>query len=383
MTVSTSDGPGAVPPRARIWAVDDSALQGEICRLALEPFYEVRLFNHGARLLEALATSHEPPDVLVVDWHMPELSGLDVCRFVRETRDSGTLPVLVLTASGVENLAEAFEAGANDFVRKPFSVIELVARIKGLARGKLIHDRLAEAERRLRVEGEYRERFIGMLAHDLRQPLNTVALANQALVQSTASGPAAPPLLIVQNQAAKRMSRMISELLDFTRSRPETGMPLERRFLDLETVAREVIEEMRIGHPDRSFELNVTGSCEGSWDRDRLAQICSNLITNAIEHSSSPTTAIAVNVTRQSDHVELSVSNQGTPIPESLLPLIFEPFRRGTGASRASSGVGLGLHIVYEIARAHGGTVAAQSDASATVFRVALPTDPQPASRRV
>ena len=169
---------------------------------------------------------------------------------------------------------------------------------------------------------------------------------------------------------------MVAELLDFTRSRPETGMPIERRLMDLEPLARSVIEEMRVGHPSRSFRLNVQGPCIGCWDRDRLAQVCSNLIGNAVEHSSSPSSPIEVGVAKRAEHVELSVSNEGTPIPSSLRPELFEPFRRGPDAPKASGGLGLGLYIVQQIVRAHGGTVSAESDVRATVFRVSLPIAP-------
>jgi signal transduction histidine kinase len=124
--------------------------------------------------------------------------------------------------------------------------------------------------------------------------------------------------------------------------------------------------------------LNVKGPCIGCWDRDRLAQICSNLIGNAIEHSSSPSSPIEVGVEKRSEHVELAVSNEGIPIPSSLLPELFDPYRRGRDATRAGGGLGLGLYIVQEIVRAHGGTVSAKSDPRATVFRVSLPIAPSP-----
>jgi signal transduction histidine kinase len=359
-------------PRPVIWLVDDSDLQGELGRRALASAQDVRIFNDGTTLLEALGSGGNP-DLLVVDWHMPDVCGLDVCRFVRETRDAATLPILILTATGGPDLAEAFEAGANDFVLKPFSPTELDARVGALIRTKNAHRQLAEMERRLRVEGEFRERFIGMLAHDLRQPLNTFLLASQTIGRVVPTSPILAKLLETQDSAAGRMTRMIAELLDFARSRPDSGMPIERQLMDFESLARMVVDEMRAAHPERSIQLTANGPFVGHWDPDRLAQVCTNLLANAIEHSSSPASPIDVRLARRRDHVELSVSNEGKPIPSNLLPLLFEPFLRGRDASRSSGGVGLGLHIVQEIARAHGGTVSAESDASATVFRVTLP----------
>jgi signal transduction histidine kinase len=345
-------------------------------RSARSSGYEVRVFDNGPAALEALG-GDGVPDLIVLDWHMPDLAGIDVCRFIRETWDSAQLPILILTATvAPDSLVEAFAAGANDFVMKPFSPAELDARVGALVRHKQLHVKLADAERRLRVEAEFRERFIGMLAHDLRQPLNTFVLANQTLAKTPASG--SSRLLDMQRRAADRMSRMIAELLDFARSRPETGMPIERRFVDFEPVARGVLEEMQVGHPDRVFGLTVKGSCAGYWDRDRLAQVCSNLIGNAIDHSLVGSSPIEVRLERRADNVELSVSNQGKPIPDGLLPVLFEPFRRGREAPRATGGLGLGLHIVSEIARAHGGSVTARSDEGETVFVVTLPVGSVP-----
>ncbi len=360
--------------RALVWLVDDSALQAELGRRALVDLHEVEVFSDGATMLEALSAGGQP-DLLVLDWHMPNISGFDLCQFVREARDAASLPILILTASGGDNLAKALAAGANDFVRKPYSRTEFDARVAALVRTKRIHARLSEVEQRLRIEGEFRERFIGMLAHDLRQPLNTFLFANQSIARAVANEANVDSLLAMQSRAAQRMTRMVAELLDFARSRPEMGMPIDRRFMDLGPLARGVIEEMRVGHPSRSFRLKVQGPCAGCWDRDRLAQICSNLIGNAIEHSSSPSSPIDIGVEERSEHVELAVSNEGTPIPASLLPALFEPFRRGRDATHASGGLGLGLYIVQEIVRAHGGTVSAESDVRATVFRVSLPID--------
>jgi sigma-B regulation protein RsbU (phosphoserine phosphatase) len=363
-----------------LWLVDDSPLQAELGRRALVDRYDVRVFSDGASMLEVLSAS-TAPDLLILDWHMPGLSGLDLCRFVRETRDAVTLPILILTGTGAEDLAEAFSAGANDFVPKPFVQIELEARVGALVRNKQIHDRLSETERRLRVEGVFREGFLGMLAHDLRQPLNTFILANETLAAAASVAATTGSLLNMQRRSADRMNRMIEDLLDFTRSRPETGMPIQRLFTDLEPLVRGVIEEMQVGHPTRTFRLDVQGACGGCWDRDRLAQICTNLIGNAIEHSTSPGSPIDMCIVRYPAYVELAVSNQGLPIPADVLPVLFEPFRRAADSNR-STGLGLGLHIVNEIARAHGGSVSAESDVNATVFRVKLPVDAAPASAR-
>jgi CheY-like chemotaxis protein len=148
-------------PRARIWLVDDDTiLQGERSRRRLTDLHDVEVFSDGATMLEALRANGQP-DLLVLDWPMPNMSGLELCRFIRETRDATSLPILILTATDGDNLTEAFTAGANDFVRKPYPQAEFDARVAALLRNRRIHAKFVEAEQRLRVEGEFRERFIG------------------------------------------------------------------------------------------------------------------------------------------------------------------------------------------------------------------------------
>jgi len=355
-----------------IWIVDDSPAQLEACRAALAAEFEVSTFSGGGVVLEALAAARAP-DVIVLDWHMPDVSGLEVCRFVRGQFALGELPMLILTASASRDaVLEALDAGANDFVTKPVADLEIRARVAGLARMAATHAALLETQRELKVEAEFRERFIGILAHDLRQPLNTMILANQTMGLAAGSSEAPPAALAVQMRAATRMKRMIGDLLDFSRSRPETGMPVQRQVADLAEIARTIVDEMRPAWPRHALTMQADGPCTGNWDPERLAQICSNLIGNALEHSAADS-PIDVSVTVTPQGAELTVSNQGAAIPAGVLATLFEPFRRGGGLKSTSKGVGLGLYIVAEIVRAHGGTIAAESNAVTTRFSVRLP----------
>ena len=363
----------SVPPPAgppAVWVVDDSRLQGDVCREALAATYEVRVFEGGAAMLEELALGRAP-ELLVLDWHMPDMSGVEVCRFVRQTFDSARLPILILTASGNnESLLEGLAAGANDFVRKPFLSSELNARAAALVRSAALHSKLLAVERQLRVEADFRERFMGMLAHDLRQPLNAIFMANSAFSSALAASPLAGTAQI-QTRAAQRMKRMIAELLDFTRVRPETGMPIHRAPTDFAATVQSILAEVRAAHVERSFELELVGTAVGSWDPDRLAQVCSNLLGNAIEHGDAGA-PVKIRLDGSADEsVELRVSNLGKPIPAETLPQLFLPFRRAP--SKGQGGVGLGLYIVEQIVSGHGGTIEAQSDEGSTSFTVRLP----------
>jgi two-component system sensor histidine kinase/response regulator len=354
--------------RPRVWIVDDSALQREIAARVLAERCDVRGFETGAAMLEQIALGEEL-DVLILDWHMPDMSGAEVCRFVRTQLDSALLPILVLTATSTsEGLLAALEAGANDFVRKPFSGEELNARVATLARTKHLYSRLFAAENRLRIEAEFRERFIGMLAHDLRQPLSAIFMSSQ--LQQQAGGDAVR-FAEMQLRAARRMQRMIGELLDFTRNRPETGIPIQRTSTDFAELAATSVAEIELAQPGTSVTLSVEGPCTGNWDADRLAQVCSNLIGNAIEHS-FPNAPVTVSLRGSAAAVSLEVTNLGPPIPDLVRATMFEPFRRGSGR-QSKGGVGLGLHIVSQIVLAHQGSVGVESNESGTHFTVNLP----------
>ena len=323
-------------------------------------------------MLEDLAVG-TAPGVLLLDWHMPEMSGSDVCRFVRERLDLAKLPILILTASGTSaDLLEALATGANDFVRKPVPEPELVARVSALMSMAQLHAKLMEAERKLRVEADFRERFIGMLAHDLRQPLNTIFMAHQSLAQAEITLDWKGSVLGMHLRAASRMKRMISDLLDFTRNRPETGMPIQRQECDFADILRGVLEELGPRQPERVLTAHLAGSCIGHWDPDRLAQICSNLIGNAFEHG-SPATPVAIQLVGGVGEVELRVSNQGEAISPLVQATLFQPFGRGGTGRRPTKGLGLGLYIVQQIVLAHGGLITLERLQEETHFVVRLP----------
>jgi signal transduction histidine kinase len=158
-----------------------------------------------------------------------------------------------------------------------------------------------------------------------------------------------------------------------TRCRLGEGLPIERRKMDLRAVCGQVVDEFREAHPDRGIELGATGDMTGLWDPDRIAQVCANLLGNALEHGSAEG-PITVTLAAHASEVLLCVENAGDTISESLRPVLFQPFRRGRTPN--STGLGLGLFIVDQIARAHGGTSSVLSDADATRFMIRLPRTP-------
>ncbi len=228
------------------------------------------------------------------------------------------------------------------------------------------------AEAELRQAAEFRERLIGIVSHDLRNPLNAILLSINALMRS--EDMLQHHLRNVRRIAtsAERMERMIGDLLDFTRGRLGGGIPITPRPVDLRTICQHVVDELEAGNPQRRLGLRAQGDLRGEWDADRLAQLLGNLGKNALDYSPEDTLVDFV-VRDEGDTVCVEVHNGGAPIPADLLPHLFEPFRHGPDRGPPTSGLGLGLFIVQQIALAHGGHVAVRStQQEGTTFTVRL-----------
>jgi signal transduction histidine kinase len=235
-------------------------------------------------------------------------------------------------------------------------------------------DRLAASEGRLASEvetGELREQFIAVLGHDLRNPLAAV----QAGVAMLHKGPdpARSRLILEQMQdSIQRMSGMIGNILDFARGRLGGGILLERRAVDVAALVRQVVQELIASHPDRTI---VTTGCvlpyPAQCDPDRIAQMLSNLIGNALAHG-APEEPITVDCDRWDGNIMLSVTNGGESISEAAREKLFHPFFRAH-AGQDREGLGLGLYIASQIAKAHGGRIELASSDGETRFVATIP----------
>jgi PAS domain S-box-containing protein len=218
---------------------------------------------------------------------------------------------------------------------------------------------------------QFRERLMGIVSHDLRTPLHGISLTTEMLLRrdDVAGSVLAGVQRIARN--TERMSRMITDLLDFTRARLGGGIPLQRRPGNLVEWVRATLEEFDVSHPGRIVLSHEPGSYTGEWDPDRLAQAVSNLVGNALQHGARDT-PVEVALRHEGPLLVLTVHNQGPPIPEALLPRVFDPFRRAHTGTR--QGLGLGLYIVQQLIHAHGGSLSVSSQVDAgTTFTVRLP----------
>ncbi|CAM3255443.1 sensor histidine kinase [Corallococcus soli] len=234
------------------------------------------------------------------------------------------------------------------------------------------------AEEAAREAALFGERFIAIVSHDLRNPLNAIQLSATKLLHGDALPERDRKAVSRIARSGERMARMISELLDFTRSRLGGGIPIERVPGDVRAVVRQAVDELEAAWPERTLTLQVgTGRFDGAWDADRLLQVVSNLGGNALQYS-PPDSPVRFTLTDQGEGVSLEVQNSGTPIPPDVLPHLFNPFRRG-GGGNTHGGLGLGLYIVEQVVKGHGGRIEVRSRApEGTVFRVLLPRGANP-----
>lgn len=325
----------------------------------------------GAEALELLLV-HDVA-LALLDVHMPEMDGFELAELMRGTERTRDVPLIFVTAGMRDShrTFKGYETGAVDFLYKPIEPQVLrnkAAVFFQLHRQKLqLARELHERTETLRLN----EMFTAVLGHDLRNPLSAMLNSAQLLalqsdderVKQTAGR------MVV---SGKRMSRMIDDLLDLARVRLADGLLLKRESGDLAALLERVVAEHQAAAPARQFEVVREGELMGNWDGDRMAQVASNLIGNAIQHGGPGPIELRADGT-DAAIVRFSVTNTGV-IRSELLPFLFDPFRGGERQAARSEGLGLGLYIAQQIVQAHQGGVSVDViGGDRTVFTVTVP----------
>ncbi len=232
-------------------------------------------------------------------------------------------------------------------------------------------DRVRGEERR---RSEFEQQLIGIVSHDLRNPITAISLGVSLLLRRDDLDERVLKTLVRVHSSAERTIRMVRDLLDFTQARLGGGIVIHREPSDLYALLRLVVDEVQMSFPDREVRIEMEGDGLGAWDTDRVAQVITNLVTNALKYSPAGS-PVTVRTLADADTVRLEVHNQGEPIPPQVQRHLFQPMRRGDEqADRNSRSIGLGLFIVDHLIRAHGGTVDVRSSApEGTTFGVSLP----------
>ena len=318
--------------------------------------------------------------LILTDVRMPGLDGLEMLARLRRRASGRGVPVVFLSGFGYDSAQahRAYELGALDYIVKPVDPDILRAKVRALVtifeqareierRGRAITDReretkearhlAASAIARTAVAEEtirQKDRYMGVLGHDLRNPLFAILAGLHTLARSPSQGEQDRARIIRMRRSAERMRDMIGALLDYARTSADE-FPHNPVATDFRQICEAPLDELRSSHPDRAIVLETRGDVSGIWDRGRLEQVVSNLVTNALEHSSG---VVSVRVQDAGDEVILAVHNDGDPIPPDVVPALFEPFHRGDDKP---SGLGLGLYIVREVVRSHGGAIEVSS----------------------
>ena len=335
----------------------------------------------GPEALELLL-AHDDVALALLDVQMPEMNGFELAELIRGSERTRHIPLIFMTAGSREQNWQfrGYESGAVDFLYKPIDphmltnkagvFFELHRRKQALA-----HELRARTEA-LRIN----EMFMAVLSHDLRTPLQSIVAAATVLKRQPPPDKAALMADRVLG-ASQRMGHMIEDLLDVTRIRQAGGLALQLGPAHMQTVVQRTLDEAATSHPERGIESTVEGDLAGTWDAERLCQVVTNLVGNALQHGSADhPVRIAVDGSRP-EEVSITVYNGGT-IPPGLLPHLFDPFRGGEREPGRHQGLGLGLFIAHQIVRAHHGTIEARSHNDVTSFRVTLPRHAPPRPSR-
>lgn len=332
---------------------------------------EILQATSGQEALE-LALEHDLA-LALLDVQMPEMDGFELAELLRGSERTRHIPLIFITAGShdASRMFKGYETGAVDFLFKPIEprILQMKARVFfDLYRTKRqLAEELAERTETLRLS----ETLSAILGHDLRSPLSVIQMLS-TLLQRKADDPGVQSKARQIAECGKLMSRMIADILDLSRARLGGGIPIGLHDVDVRALVEQLVQHKSAVHSGAAIEARLEGDLQARWDSDRINQLLTNLVNNAVRHGKADS-PVEIHVDGHAAHeIFITVRNAGA-IPADILPHVFEPFRRAAQTSN-SEGLGLGLYIVWEIARAHGGTVTAEATADDhTVMRVRLP----------
>ncbi len=226
----------------------------------------------------------------------------------------------------------------------------------------------SNAEKELLAEREnvlLREQLIAVLGHDLRNPLGAITMT-VGLLERSLKDEQQKNLLGILRRSTYRMNELIGNVMDFARTRLGEGIVITPKNIELKPVLEHVVEELKYLFPEREIAVDLSLQDPIYCDADRIAQLASNLLANALTHG-NPQTPVYFTASNSENKLQISVANEGNPIPEALQPTLFMPFKR-EGDRPSKNGLGLGLYIAHQIAQAHGATLSFVSNKEETRF---------------
>jgi sigma-B regulation protein RsbU (phosphoserine phosphatase) len=297
-------------------------------------------------------------------------------------KDGAAFPVLVnaterTDAEGKPQFIRLTVFNASDRRRYERELLKARDELKALA-GTLEQRVAEETAERLRSdtaltsqreEAKLREQFIAVLGHDLRNPLASI-IAGTRLIQRSKLDEKGEAIIVMMQKSVMRMASLVDNVLDFARGRLGGGLTLVLSTQPLEPALRQVVDELQSTHPESIIKTDFALTKSVLADPVRIGQLFSNLLGNALTHglAGEPVTVTA----KTADAFELAVCNAGDPISPATMERLFQPFARGE-VRPSKQGLGLGLYIASEIAKAHGGTIDVTSTPELTCFTLRMP----------
>lgn len=333
---------------------------------------ELLMARSGADALELLL-KHDVA-LAFLDVQMPDMDGFELAELMRGSERTRHVPLIFVTAGAHERqrVFKGYESGAVDFIYKPIEPHILKNKADVFFQLYRQRQQLAEELHERTETLRLNEMFSALLAHDLRNPLSAI-LASARLLQRRSNDSHAHEAAARIVSSGNRMGRLIEDMLDLARARLAGGLIVKREPGDFRALIERVLREHQAASPQRVIETSATGEFHGSWDTERISQLASNLIGNALKHGDANEGVRVCLDGTMPDRVMLSVANGGT-IPPELMEHLFDPFRAGQRPAGRSEGLGLGLYIVHQIVKGHRGTVEVESGRDQqTTFRVAVP----------
>ncbi len=368
------------PKTDRILVVDDSPDNVLLVKTILEEEgYDITQADSGYAALAQIDKS--PPDLVLLDIMMPGMDGYEVTRRIRGNKKLPFIPILLITAHDQPSVVEGLDLGADDFIRKPVELDELLARVRSLLRLKHSVDERDEIARQ-------REDFVSRLTHDLRTPL-VAADRMLTLLKQEALGPITPQMeevfttMVRSNQNLLKMVNTLLEVYRYEADRKNLNFSL----VDMPQLIQEIIEELVPMAQEKETEIKIkygtavngAGKTSGfvRGDRLELRRLLTNLVGNAIKFTDNGiieiriTEDVAQKNAGSANWIAIAVADNGAGISEADQSLLFERFLPG---KHKRSGSGLGLHLCKRITEAHNGTIDVQSVlGEGSVFSVRLP----------
>jgi len=370
-------------PRATILVVDDNEANRLLAQSTLEDEgYRVVLATGGA---EGVALfERERPDCILLDVRMPDVDGFAACVQIRALPRGTDTPILFLTAlRDVETFDGALFAGGDDFLTKPIRPAELVVRVQAALKLQRMsaeirsHYELLKEQRdalvRLQLQ---KERLMAFVVHDLKNPLNSMALHAQVLLRDDGLGEGVRKAATSIYVAARELNRMILNLLDLSKAE-EGKLSAKRTVVDLRALVAEVLAELDVNAQRRKVGLHSSLTADRVLaDQDLFRRTLTNLIENAIRYA-PPETAVKVTSTHVLAGTEVRVADAGVGIAHEMREKVFDPFVQVEAGERAveRGGRGLGLTFCKLAMEAHGGSIWVEDGAPGAVFCVRLPND--------